>query len=114
MHQELEKAEQERDELRARVRELEENHIDAITDAHGEGQESVLVENARLREALGLYSPWPLLDTMERLMEATEHLLKVHSCDTHGHETFRRALAESRKLLPIARAALAPAEKEGE
>lgn len=36
-------------------------------------------------------SPWPLVDVMQKLIEATDHLLIDHSCDTHGHELFSQA-----------------------
>lgn len=36
-------------------------------------------------------SPWPLIDVMQKLIEATDHLLNDHNCDRHGHELFSQA-----------------------
>ncbi|OHD26622.1 MAG: hypothetical protein A2Y38_15720 [Spirochaetes bacterium GWB1_59_5] len=35
---------------------------------------------------LGDDQPWPLVDVLERLTRAAEHLLHDHCCDTHGWE----------------------------
>lgn len=44
-------------------------------------------------------SPWPLHEVLAVLVEATEHLLTAHECDTHGHERFVEACRVARQLL---------------
>ena len=34
-------------------------------------------------------TPWPLLDILRVLADATRHLLEDHDCDRDGHETMR-------------------------
>lgn len=34
---------------------------------------------------------WPLRSILEKLVKATDHLLRDHDCDTHGHEEFAYA-----------------------
>jgi hypothetical protein len=46
-----------------------------------------------------MYTPWPLHDVLAKLIEATEHLLDHHDCDTHGHEEFRTAANRGKELL---------------
>ncbi len=36
--------------------------------------------------------PWPLMDSIRRVCEATTHLLRDHNCDCHGHEETKAAL----------------------
>lgn len=44
------------------------------------------------REAVtGQGEPWPLLDVLDRLARASEHLLKDHGCDKHGWESVDHA-----------------------
>ena len=42
-----------------------------------------------LRERLGI--PWAPIDCMNKLIEATTHLLIDHNCDCHGHEEILEA-----------------------
>ena len=42
---------------------------------------------------------WPLRDVLANLVEAVNHLLNHHSCDTHGHEQFARARDVAMELL---------------
>jgi len=58
------------------------------------------------RDFMRLSTPWPLPDVLEKLLEATEHLLKDHDCDAHGHELFRRAVKVGRDILPLMRGAV--------
>lgn len=46
----------------------------------------------------GMDTPWPLRDVLAKLIEATEHLLDDHACDTHGHEEYRAAVNAGKKL----------------
>jgi hypothetical protein len=41
----------------------------------------------RLREALGIGTPWPVGDVLRSLSHAASHLLLDHCCDHIGHET---------------------------
>ena len=50
----------------------------------------------------GMGTPWPLHEVLGKLIEATEHLLDHHACDTHGHEEFRTAANRGRELLASA------------
>lgn len=50
-------------------------------------------------ENLGMDTPWPLSDVLAKLIEATEHLLDTHGCDTHGHEAFRTAAVRGKGYL---------------
>jgi hypothetical protein len=43
--------------------------------------------------------PWSLPEVLAKLIEATEHSLNFHSCDTHGHELFRAAANAGRSIL---------------
>lgn len=54
-------------------------------------------------ENLGMDTSWPLSDVLAKLIEATDHLLKVHSCDTHGHEEFLTAVLRGREYLATMR-----------
>lgn len=56
-------------------------------------------ETARLRNALGIGTPWPLRDVLERLADAAEHLLDDHGCDTHGHEGVRFACLAAGRII---------------
>lgn len=46
-----------------------------------------------------MYTPWPLHDVLAKLVEATDHLLGHHQCDTHGHEEYRAATIAGREIL---------------
>lgn len=46
---------------------------------------------AILKRVLALDTPWPLRDVLDKLRDATNHLLGYHSCDTHGHEGYQTA-----------------------
>lgn len=61
-----------------------------------------LLDDAYLRgrrEERGNDSPWPPVDVVRKLVEATEHLLQDHSCDTHGYEEMNCAVEEAKKWL---------------
>lgn len=72
---------------------------------------SLRAENARLAASvtelsaagalLSMGQPWPLRDIIAKLIEATEHLLDDHACDTDGHEQFRGCANRAKELLPI-------------
>lgn len=47
----------------------------------------------------GMDTPWPLRDVLAKLIDATEHLLDDHDCDTHGHEEYRAAINAGKLLL---------------
>jgi hypothetical protein len=59
-------------------------------------------ENERMGKApipsAGMDTPWPLHDVLAKLIEATEHLLDQHNCDTHGHEEYRTAAIAGKDL----------------
>lgn len=40
---------------------------------------------------------WPVSDVLNKLVEATEHLLRDHNCDEQGHETWKYAAEAARK-----------------
>jgi hypothetical protein len=66
---------------------------------HGlEDRNTLLAENVRLKNFLGFDQTWTLFDLLNKLRQATNHLLDVHGCDTHGHEEYREAsrIAEKR------------------
>lgn len=65
-------------------------------------------EIERLHAALGMDQPWPLPDVLAKLIEATEHLLKQHDCDAHGHEEYRAAADYGHALMLVLRAAPEP------
>ena len=44
-----------------------------------------------LDHVLGMDQPWPLLDVLERLAAAADHLLAAHSCDHLGYEGINAA-----------------------
>lgn len=44
-------------------------------------------------------TPWPLYDTLTRLVDAADHLHGAHSCDTHGWENARAAADSGRAIL---------------
>lgn len=52
-----------------------------------------------LRVALGMNESWPLTDVLGKLIEATEHLLRNHNCDTDGYEEFRAACVRGKEIL---------------
>lgn len=58
-----------------------------------------LLERDCMSFAAGMDTPWPLHDVLAKLIEATDHLLDVHDCDTHGHEEFRTAAIAGKELL---------------
>ncbi len=58
-------------------------------------------------EALGMCSPWPVADVLDRLASAGEHLLADHACDAHGWEGVNVAVHEAREAAKRLRAALA-------
>ena len=53
-------------------------------------------DRAIIDAGFGDAGPWPLWGLVERLAEATEHLLDVHDCDSQGHEGRRAAASEAR------------------
>lgn len=58
-----------------------------------------MITTSQAHELLQLDTPWPLRDTVEKLVEATEHLLQDHDCDAHGHEVYSLAAQLGRKWL---------------
>lgn len=52
-----------------------------------------------LEAVLGMSEPWPTMDILAKLIDATDHLLSVHGCDTHGHELFRAAVTAGKARL---------------
>lgn len=59
-----------------------------------------LVEDeAMLSGVLNLERPYPLTEVLAVLIQATEHLLKDHDCDQHGHERFLYAKDEAKLIL---------------
>jgi hypothetical protein len=52
-----------------------------------------------LKAVLELDNPWAVPDVLGKLIEAVEHLLRVHGCDAHGHEEYRRAKLRGREIL---------------
>lgn len=48
---------------------------------------------------LALDSPWPTTDVLAKLVEAAEHLLRVHGCDAHGWEEVSTAAGLGRQRL---------------
>lgn len=60
-------------------------------------------ERNRLRVIAGMDQPWPLTDVLEKLLEASEHLLQDHDCDVHGHEEFKIACLRGREILKTLR-----------
>lgn len=59
------------------------------------------LDSGAWREAFAMGQPWPLRDVLSKLIEATEHLLNDHDCDTDGHEQFRGCANRAKELLPI-------------
>lgn len=64
-----------------------------------------------LQAVLGMDQPWPILDVLERLAAAADHLLAAHSCDHLGYEGINAArdaarahAGRLRSLLEAARA----------
>lgn len=44
---------------------------------------------------------WPLSDVLNKLADATEHLLRDHNCDEHGWETFKYAALAARRHVAL-------------
>jgi hypothetical protein len=42
---------------------------------------------------------WPLREMLARLIESSDHLLRDHDCDAHGHEMVKGAADAARGLL---------------
>jgi hypothetical protein len=38
------------------------------------------------RMTIGNDGPWPLVDVLDCLADAADHLLNEHNCDMHSHE----------------------------
>jgi hypothetical protein len=57
---------------------------------------------------LGMDTPWPLHETVAKLIQATEHLLGHHQCDVHGHEEFRTAANRAKEYLAALRSPETP------
>lgn len=67
----------------------------AVADVVLQRDEARRERNALLG-LLGLQTPWPLADVLERLADAAEHLLGDHNCDDLGHEGKREAMLRGR------------------
>jgi hypothetical protein len=50
-------------------------------------------------DVLGLSNPWPLLDVLKQLVEATEILLQKHSYDGHGHEELQICVKRGKEII---------------
>lgn len=76
----------------ARCAELERERDSLRRLAHEDAGKIATLEAGaeRLREAprevLGVDTPWPLADVLERAADAIAHLLHDHDCDRHGWE----------------------------
>jgi hypothetical protein len=44
-------------------------------------------------------SPWALLDVLEKLADAADHLLGEHACDGHGYEGVAAARDAARRIV---------------
>ena len=89
------------DRQRAQIARLEELH--ALYQDKVQRQRA---EIERIREVFGMSEPWPLNDILAKLVEATQHLLDDHNCDTHGHEEFRHAASGGKACLSRIQSAL--------
>jgi hypothetical protein len=58
--------------------------------------------------AQGLDTPWPLADVLDKLADATEHLLANHGCDEHGWEVWHGCVARARRYVTELRSGLDP------
>jgi hypothetical protein len=61
---------------------------------------------AALEAALGLDTPWAILDVLSKSADALDHLLRYHDCDNHGHEEVICARAACRDIAASLRDAL--------
>jgi hypothetical protein len=61
---------------------------------------------------LGMDTPWPLHETVAKLIQATEHLLGHHQCDVHGHEEFRTAANRAKEYLAALRSPETPVHRK--
>lgn len=52
----------------------------------------------RLYRILGFDTPWPVVDVLEKLASAAEHLLNDHDCDGHGWEEIGAAVKAARTI----------------
>jgi len=43
--------------------------------------------------------PWPLLEILRKLADSSDHLLRDHGCDRHGHEEVRAAVRSARGII---------------
>lgn len=93
-----EEADAEIERLTAQVNDAMQGEADAT--------EAYRAQIERLRAALSMDAPWPLPDVLEKLVEAVEHLLSAHSCDTHGYESYVVAIACGKAVLGNLRAGL--------
>lgn len=68
-----------------------------------EREEAQFEREVALREdaarLLMLDRPWSLADTLRKLVEATEHLLRDHDCDVHGWEGYEHAKTAAQEWL---------------
>lgn len=60
---------------------------------------AVEAELGAFREALGYSTPWPAHCVLQKLADAADHLLDVHSCDVHGHEEIAAARDAARRIV---------------
>ncbi len=54
-----------------------------------------------LYEIMGLDTPWPLLEVLSRLIEASDILLKERQYDGHGHEVLSAATDKAREIVSL-------------
>ncbi len=86
--------------------------LDGLGDKANEAMGEILhdaadvVRGLRVRALLaGTDSPWSLLDILEKLAGAADHLLGEHACDGHGYEGVMAARDAARRIVEQVRAA---------
>lgn len=67
-----------------------------------------LAEAERLRDSLGMTSPWPVHDVLFVLADAADRLLIEHNHDGHGHEEIRDARDAARRIVGALTGEVAP------
>jgi len=74
--------------------EIAEERVESITASlcvAANNRETVEAENANLRNLCGMDLPWPLHDTVAKLVEATKAFLHKHDNDAQGWEEWHCA-----------------------
>jgi hypothetical protein len=52
-------------------------------------------------QILGLNQPWPLVDVLKKLVEASEILLHKKSYDGHGYEEINQAVDRAKEIIAL-------------